>query len=410
MAPPFIKGGVRGISGASDMLWIANRRKKRSMTTPQPQVRIRFIDVARFGAMALVFYGHFIERIMYLKNPTAAAQYKFIYSFHMVLFIVLAGYVAKQSDLDLGFGKFLKHRLLSRLLPFVFFTVLFMIASAIFPGDFLSLKLPSVKGYIDGVINTVFGMPLFCVPSWFLMLIFSVELVHYAVFRFLKSDAAIVVAVLCFYIGGYLFNWQFNIVDVTKDRVIGWNYLFIHEALFLYAFYLLGVLMRRKAFLLKPQRPAVMLLAAAAMFFVVLFTYRLNAGHFSFPAFDAVVIMLSSHGHMFWFLLTAVAGSLMMLFIARAIPAWPPLVCMGGNTLMLMCLNGIFYHFINPPAAKWVAAHLSGSPPVIFAVGCLMTVVSLALCMPLISLLNRWVPQLVGKPKRSGPLMGSLIQ
>ena len=67
-------------------------------------------------------YGHFIERVMYLKNPTAAAHYKFIYSFHMLLFLILAGYVASGRDLQLAFVKYLQHRVLSRLLPFVFFT------------------------------------------------------------------------------------------------------------------------------------------------------------------------------------------------------------------------------------------------------------------------------------------------
>ncbi len=49
--------------------------------------RILTLDIARFYAMALVFYGHFIERVMYLHNATAALQYKFIYSFHMVAFL-----------------------------------------------------------------------------------------------------------------------------------------------------------------------------------------------------------------------------------------------------------------------------------------------------------------------------------
>ena len=45
--------------------------------------RIRMIDVARFYAMALVYYGHFIERFMLLKNPAGFAHYKFIYSFEI---------------------------------------------------------------------------------------------------------------------------------------------------------------------------------------------------------------------------------------------------------------------------------------------------------------------------------------
>ena len=106
-----------------------------------------FIDIARFYAIALVFYGHFIEELMLLKDPTAASQYKFIYSFHMVLFIVLAGYVAKERDVEWGVGKFLKHRFFSRFLPYIFFTLLMMVPPIFFDGKFYGLVLPSAGGY-----------------------------------------------------------------------------------------------------------------------------------------------------------------------------------------------------------------------------------------------------------------------
>ena len=34
--------------------------------------RIGFMDIARCYAMALVFYGHFIEELMLLENPAGA--------------------------------------------------------------------------------------------------------------------------------------------------------------------------------------------------------------------------------------------------------------------------------------------------------------------------------------------------
>ena len=131
--------------------------------------RIGVIDIARFYAMTLVFYGHFVEELMLLKNPAAASQYKFIYSFHMVLFIVLSGYIAKERDLEWGIGKFLKHRFFSRLLPFIFFTFLMMIPPIFFQGKFFGLQLPSLEGYTEGLISTLFGIPMFDVPSWFLL-------------------------------------------------------------------------------------------------------------------------------------------------------------------------------------------------------------------------------------------------
>jgi len=376
---------------------------------PADTKRILLIDIARLYAMALVYYGHFIERIMVLNNPAAAAQYKFTYSFHMLLFFVLAGYVARESDLAFGFLKYLKYRALSRLLPFVFFTAVFMVLTVFFSGDFLQLQLPSVKGYLTGLLNTAFGIPMFCVPSWFILMIFSVEMVHYAAFRFLQSNARILIGAAIFYVVGYWLNLELDIFNPVKGRVIGWNYLFIHEAVTMYAFYLLGVYLRRTKVLMEKVSPRIAVPGLIIGFMIVLFTYNLNTGPFNFRPYDAVVIIFASHGHFLWFPVTAMAGSFCILFLARLTPPQKTIVWMGQNTLILMCLNGIFYHFFNPRVAKWAVENLPSSAPVVFGVGCAMTVASLACCIPLIFLFDRYIPQLVGKPKIEGPLLRNFI-
>ncbi len=381
-----------------------------NMETEPGKERIGVIDLARFYAMALVFYGHFIERAMLLKNPAAAIQYKFIYSFHMLLFFILAGYVVRETDTELGFGTYLKHRFLSRLLPFLFFTVLFMIPPLFVSGDFYQLNLPTVQGYMDGLISTAFGIPLFCVPSWFLLLMFSVEMVHYGAFRFLRSsNRTILIAAVLFYVFGYWFNLNFDIVNPMKGRIIGWNYLFIQEAIPMYAFYLLGIYLRRKRFLMDDVSPKRMGAGALLSFLAVLFTFSFNTGPFNFNYFNSVVIIFSSHGNVFWFPLTAVMGSLFILFLAKLTPSRKIIAWMGQNTLILMCLNGIFYHYVNFRVAQWMLDTLPGSGPTIFGVGCAMTVISLAACIPLISFFDGCMPQLVGKPKRNGPWLGNLI-
>jgi len=373
--------------------------------------RIWFIDVARFYAITLVFYGHFIERIMLLKNPAAAAQYKFIYSFHMMLFFVLAGYVMSERDTEFGFGKYLKHRFTSRLLPFIFFTAIFMVLPFFFAEQaFPQLQLPSVKGYTIGLLNTAFGIPMFCVPSWFILMLFSVELVHYGAFRFLKSDnIKILIGAVVFYVAGYWLNLELDIVNPLKGRVIGWNYLFIHEAVTMYGFYLLGVYLRRKTFLMEKVSLKILVPSVIITFLIVLFTYNLNNGPFTFHVYDAVVIIFASHGNFFWFPFTAVVGSLFIFLLAKITPNQKTIVWMGQNTLILMCLNGIFYHYINPRVAKWFLANFPGSFWPVLEIGCVMTIASLAVCIPLIYLFNKFVPQLVGKPKIKGPIFKNFI-
>jgi acyltransferase len=305
--------------------------------------RILFIDIARFYAIALVFYGHFIEELMLLKNPTAASQYKFIYSFHMVLFIVLAGYVSKVHEVEWGAGKFLKHRVFSRLLPYVFFTLLMMVPPLFFYGKFYDLVLPSIGGCTKGLVNTVFGLPSFCIPSWFLMLIIGVELIHYSAFRYLKnSNARILTAAIAFYVVGYLFNLKFDIFNPLKGRTVGWNYFFIHEAITLYSFYLIGVYLQRRQIFLNRLSYKVLLPGAVAAFLIVLFTYQLNNGPFNFPVYKYVVILFASHGNMLLFPLTAIAGCALVILIAAMTSTQKTIVWLGQNTLILMCLNGIF--------------------------------------------------------------------
>ena len=372
--------------------------------------RILFIDIARFYAMALVFYGHFIEELMLLKNPTAASQYKFIYSFHMVLFIVIAGYVAKEHEVEWGVGKFLRHRFFSRFLPYIFFTLLMMVPPIFFKGKFYGLVLPSVDGYAKGLLNSIFGLPSFCIPSWFLMLVIGVEIVHYSFFRYLKeSNAKILTAAFMFYVVGYLLNLKLDIFNPLRGRIVGWNYFFIHEAITLYAFYLLGIYLRRRRIVLNQYSLKVLAPAAVIAFLSVFFTYRLNHGPFNFSVYNDVVILFASHGNMLLFPLTAIAGCALVLIVAGMTRAQKTIVWLGQNTLILMCLNGIFYHYINQPTAKWIVANLHNSTLSIFGLGCAMTIASLAACIPFIFLLNRFTPQLVGKPKLKDPLLRNMI-
>ena len=380
-----------------------------TMETESGKGRIGVIDVARFYAMALVFYGHFIERFMLLKNPAGFFQYKFIYSFHMMFFFVLAGYVTRESDIDLGLGKYLKHRFISRLLPFMFFTGIFMILPVFFSGEFFRLQLPSFQGYMVGLLNTAFGMPMFCIPSWFVLMMLGVELVHYVAFRFLKSDVKILIGIFVFYIVGYWLNLKLDIYNPLKGRVVGWNYLFIHEAITMYSFYLIGIYLKRKKFLMDKVSLKILIPGVIITFLIVFFTYDLNKGPFNFHVYNAVVILFASHGNFFWFFISAVAGSFMILFLAKLTPQQKTISWLGQNTLILMCLNGIFYHYINPRVAKWVLDTIPGTGFNVFWVGCVMTIASLAVCIPLIYIFNKFVPQLIGKPKISGPLFKNFI-
>lgn len=375
--------------------------------------RIDMVDAARLLGLAFVYYGHFVEQIMYLGNPAAAAQYKFIYSFHMVLFFVLSGFVFKQKDLELPIGRFLKLRFMSRLVPFIFFNLFMVFWSLCIPGNFFDLNLPSVKGYLNGGLLTLFGLTLFNVPTWFLLCLFSVELIHYLVGRFIPNNRAILLAAFGFYLAGYYFNLAFHVFDVASQKVVFRNYLYIHEAVVMYAFYLAGIFLRQEGFLQRDDsRVRNLALVVAALVFE-LAVYDLNQG--PFRLLDAVVIMFSGHGNVGLFPVTALVGSLMVMLMAKTLLQYAPsarniLIFMGRNGLIVYCLNGVFYHFVNGRVAALFAAHTPSAGWSVFLASAIVTVLSLALCYPMVRFFIRWTPQLVGRPAESGPLLPAFVR
>lgn len=367
--------------------------------------RIAMLDIARFYGIALVYYGHIIERIMYLKNPVAAAHYKFIYSFHMLLFFILAGYVASKTKLQLPVGKFLKQLALSRLLPYVFFCLLLTVLSLFFKGDFFLVDVTSVKGYFDACLRAMLGFPVLNIPMWFLACLFTVEVLHYFASKVLNTNTRMLWGALALYLLGYYLTRDFNFI--YKDRIFQWNYWFIHEAPVVYAFYLVGVYLRRRNFLLGAARPGRLAAAIVICLLTVLYTFNLNTG--PFKIFDAVVIVLSGHGNVFLFPFTAFAGSLMIIMLARISGEARWLCFMGQNALILFALNGIFYHFLNGPFAAWFAETFSGSALSVTAAGVAFAAVSLLCCVPVVLLFKRFIPQLMGRPGIDGPIIGRLV-
>lgn len=362
--------------------------------------RVGFIDAARLYGIFLVYYGHFIESMMKVGVATAAVQYKFIYSFHMPLFFVLAGYVAREIGKETSTKTYIQHRVRTRLIPFAFFATILILPTFLVSGNHGPLDLSSWTGYSAGLKATfLWGLPTFNIPTWFLLCIFSLEILHLLAGRFLNTNFRLVLAIvlLCL-VGGFL-NASFDVYNPLKGKLF--SYLYLPEAFFIYSFYLFGIFLRRSnVFAIQSQSYLKYGLTAIPLLVIVLFTYDLNKGSFTFHVYDAVVAMFSSHGNQFWFYLTAFSGSTMVLLLAQATPKIPLITWLGSNTLVLFCLNGFFYHFVNDRLAKQVAAY-SDSHISLISVGVVVTFASLLLATPMIKIFNSYLPWAVGFKKKS---------
>jgi fucose 4-O-acetylase-like acetyltransferase len=487
--------------------------------------RIAWIDTARAYGIFLVYYGHLVESMGKMGNEAALAHTKLVYAFHMPLFILLSGYLAK-SQLP-GPWTFLKKQAATRLLPVVFFSVMMMplipllesvmgwegwdpamkaewvddwpklckrlvpphdgdqesdrtrlwerfaeparqvarqgaggadlspaakktIVTAIntlladrdlfSPESLAGRKLPYEiqqaldqgttnladgdavrshnlqltwwtlypeeewwweggpywKVWLKNVLTTLRGYPEFNWLTWFLICLFTVEGIHFLAVRFLTSSIRVAAAIPLFFAVGWF---------ATLDLELKQDIWFIREGLLLYSFYLLGYLLRRIDIIERMESrwaPALLFIVSGA---IVLGTFQLNPGSKMYT--PVVLINLSQHGHPGYFALTAVAGCLATIALAYLSPPMRLLSTVGRNSLALMALNVFYFNFINyaiADALKLPPSHLQ------LALWCVaISMGAMALLTPLIWLLNRYVPQLVGRPSARGPWLPPLV-
>ncbi|NNK95727.1 MAG: acyltransferase family protein [Desulfobacterales bacterium] len=375
--------------------------------------RFRFVDIAKIYGVALMYYGHIIESYVKAGSAVAAMHYKFIYSFHMPLFFILSGYIAKEHVSNTEFGLYLKRHVASRLVPYAFLSMILIIPTFWTTGFTVGLELPTVEGYVKGISATFLaGLPYFNIPTWFLICLFVVEMMHYATSRFLTSNSRVILMAIVFYLIGSLLAWNavfLNPINILSPHGKIFPYFMIIEAFTCYSLYLVGVYFRRNNFLVDKIPAYRCILGALACLVLVYYTFDLNKGMFTIPFYDAVVLFASSHGNLILFPFTAIIGSVMIMLLAKLSTGIGVLMFLGGNTLIIFGLNGVFYHFINDKLALWLFALHSDDAMMILASGIVIALTSISLTIPFVFLLNYLIPQLIGKPKLDGPLISRLV-
>jgi fucose 4-O-acetylase-like acetyltransferase len=170
------------------------------MAEAQKPARDATWDIARGIGMMLVIYGHLLEPI-FPANPaigkslteSAAVQWQVIYSFHMMLFFLVSGAVnrnlTKKTWPDVLRGSL---RLLALTWVVHIIGVLFSMAAGYAP--------PEATGSVWGAAVAIFDPILegYCWSVgvlWFLTSLCCVQLLAYALLRYLPAAAVVLLAV-----------------------------------------------------------------------------------------------------------------------------------------------------------------------------------------------------------------------
>ena len=366
--------------------------------------RIGWLDVAKALGIFLVFYGHLLEAMYrYGGRPFLFPQLKFIYAFHMPLFFVLSGYLYR--DRGESFGRFFRYHFLTRLLPFFFFNLLSLSALLVQQTGRGGVDWPVV---LQDCLALLRGVPSFNMLTWFLACLFMVEFIHFGAKRWLKTSTRLLMGVfLALAIGLPVARWAAQGLAVSG---VYFNIWYVQEALTAYGFYLMGV-WARSVFATGRNviNKRVWLLMLGLLLFVATWvTAGWNLGPFATNP-GLVLMSISSHGSFLWFPITAVTGTLFLIFLAKLVPTNLVLTYFGQKTLILLGMGGLFFEFFNQPLIAITNPFFPASPLVTTGQAILLTLLSFAICVPFVYVFEKYFPQLVGRPTQSGPILPRLM-
>ncbi|MEM7792900.1 MAG: acyltransferase family protein, partial [Cyanobacteria bacterium P01_C01_bin.118] len=310
--------------------------------------RLPWLDAAKAYGILLVYYGHFVERISDLQGlvggTAAFAQYEFIYGFHMPLFFVLSGFVYK--DKGQTTASFVRHRLLTRIVPVIFFNFLAIgvlsLGSAVTGNPIYTKHIQDTNVLID----MLSGYPTGNFSMWFLCCLFTTELFNHWAQPLLgnsslkRAAAAVVTLVMGHYLGIYQST-------LTNFPLQGFNTWFFTSALIGFSFYQMGFILKRSKLLEVFQRSFYPYVALGIALVAAVALSDLNQG--PFVGDRNVVIMAGvSHGSLLPFTMMAIMGSLLVICLSLCISSNRLITFVGQNTLILLGLNIFFAGFTKP--------------------------------------------------------------
>lgn len=275
--------------------------------------RDQSIDALRALAIYLVVLGHFVQStiIDYDNN----LLFKFIYSFHMPLFVFISGYLTyRDENLSL---KFIKSRFNSLLLPYfswmVISTIVFSIKNEDNFGEFI---LKSFLYPDNGL--------------WYLWVLYFMHILYYLSKKIKKINELFSMFILS--VLALLISFVFNIGNIFAFKTLA----------FLLPYYILGLLANKNQNLfIKTYKTWLIILP----FFLILVYYwrRIDAIEINYKYSNSTVFIYIYKS------IVALMGVVISVGMIKTINKFnDTILFVGKNTLPIYAMNFYFLYIIEP--------------------------------------------------------------
>lgn len=370
-----------------------------------------WLVASRGYAMLGVFLGHLL--ITYPPDEKFVAEMlgvgQFLEPTFVPFFAIMAG--AFFSRGNQGFADYAKLKFTQRVIPVWLYLLLII-------PFYLLLPLPE-KTAMDSlkmIPSYLLGIPYLSWPSWFLIALFTGEMLYYFIQPHARGTRRTLLLALLFYSVAWCCSRLTYHADMLRLLTMIWM---IQASLLFCAFFLIGMLAR--PYMLKMSRwsrgkTALLMLPAMAVLFVATllnkphFIPAAEGSFFSFVRSDMMSISFGQYGHYVWFGVSMLSAALMLLCLCRIIPVTRFMRSCGDHSLVLIGLNGIFLNVLNERISVWLVNLAGNQAMLMLLFYVLMALLTMAICLPVAIVLEKYLPQLTGKPMLKGPLLPALYR
>ncbi|MGV9003588.1 acyltransferase family protein [Flavobacterium sp.] len=325
--------------------------------------RIQWVDQLKGVGIFLVVYAH---------NFPITETY--IYSFHMPLFFMIAGFFHPETS-NLAH---IKKRVKGLLVPYFILSLLlftFWVFVGKDMGESQQYHLSTAENFF-GIFYSQGGMHFmdWGIPMWFLPALFVTYLIFYVIEKYTSGAIAYIIVgmtMCCGFIYSLLFPssmmWSINIAMVA----VGFY------AFGFYLFNFIDDLSNKKGLLL-----------AAVFGLLNFYLYRYNT---------KVDMYRADYGYHFLFVLNGLTGSLFIIFLFKSIPMFSFLRFIGKFSIIILAFQLVAMSFI-----KFILMYVFHRPDFNFSETekFVYAIVQIALMVPGFYFINRYIPILNGGFKK----------
>lgn len=324
------------------------------------KVRLAWLDIMKGIGIILVVMGHVYSNKMI---------FNWLYSFHMPLFFIAAGWLYKKKEISVD----VKRRLKTIIIPYYAFGLLILLYWQFFERRFRDSDLSFVRS-LRGLLLGQYSYLDFNVHLWFLPCFFVIVVLYNILFNFGGKKAVCITSIV------------FSIIYIfvpMSEMPFGFNRVFKYIG-----FYFLGNILSE----IKLDK---LILKQGKVIKLVLFAMLMGA-NFLLSYFGLVKGIM-------WYI-TATLGVGAIIVISLIINHNKYLQFFGQISLVVLCIHGPVYRVIIKIAS--IVTHMSaGNIRGNFIAVCVIVAVTMLICCIVYNLLDKVAPIMLGKSKKEQKLI-----